>query len=167
MRNFSKFEYFLTKICRPTFWSPFLIELTHFSGFLSSLRPQNDAARRVRSSGRRNFEIIFGEKSKMSEIARNGFQLDETGRRKIRQKPDFDGHAADAAAARLEKDDDAQQRDGVRFGRDGVAVPFQRHRIKRIQTRIHAAKQTLQKPERLAPTWKKEVNQNEKEGLKI
>jgi len=63
----------------------------------------------------------------MSKIARNRFQLDKTGWRKIRKKPDFDGHAADAAAARFEKDDDAQQRDGFRFGRDGVAVSFQRH----------------------------------------
>ena len=63
----------------------------------------------------------------MSKIARNRFQLDKTGWRKIREKPGFDGHAADAAAARFEKDDDAQQRDGFRFGRDGVAVSFQRH----------------------------------------
>ena len=131
------------------------------------MRAQNDAARRVRSSGRRNFEIVFGQKSEMSEIARHRFQLDEAGRRQIRQKPGFDGHAADAAAARLEKDADAQQRDGLRPGRDGVALPLQRHRVEGIPTRVHAAEQTLQKPERRAPTRKKEVNQNEKEGLKI
>ena len=98
-----------------------------FSGFLPRLRSQNNASSRLRSPRRRNFEIIFGQKSKMSKIARNRFQLDKTGWRKIREKPDFDGHAADAATARFEKDDDAQQRDGFRFGRDGIAVSFQRH----------------------------------------
>ena len=93
----------------------------------------------------------------MSKIARNRFQLDKTGWRKIRKKPDFDGHAADAAAARFEKDDDAQQRDGFRFGRDGVAVSFQRHWIKRLQTRIHATKQTFQKSKRGAAKRKEKV----------